>query len=201
MAPGPDRAGGERSASGAQLLGDLLGDVGQIALEVVLLLSHLRQRGVLLAAAPWRAPSVRFWRFARVASSSCLARRDLVAGRADRVDGDLHLVAQAAHPGDDVVVLVLQRLQVLGPRQQVVEPVGLEQDGDQVRLVRLVDRDEPLLEDLDRQAETLLQVVEPRLRLLELGLLLGELRGDRRPPGSAARRPDSSAARAGRTRG
>ena len=58
--------------------------------------------------------------------------------------------------------------------------MGLEEHGDQVGLVRLVDRDEPLLEDLDRLTEPLLQMVEPRLRLFELCLLLSELRRDRR---------------------
>ena len=108
-----------------------------------------------------------------------LARGDLVARRPDGVDGDLHLVPQLADAGDDVVVLVLERPHVLGPRHEVVEAVRLEQHRDQVRLVRLVDRDQALLEDLDRLAQALLQHVEPGLGLIELRLLLSQLRGHR----------------------
>ena len=169
---------GSAPAAGAELLGDLLGDVVEVALEVVLLLPHLRQRGVLLA--PGRGELARS---AAAASPGrlelLLAGRDLVAGRADGVDGHLHLVAELAHPGDDVVVLVLQRPQVLGAGQQVVEAVRLKQDGDQVRLVRLVDRDQPLLEDLDRPRRRCFRCIEPGLRLIQLGLLLRELGGDR----------------------
>ncbi len=54
-------------------------------------------------------------------------------------------------------------------------------------LAGLVDRDEPLLEDPDRFAETLLEVVEARLRLLQLGLLLAQLGGDGGPAVSQRR--------------
>jgi hypothetical protein len=63
-----------------------------------------------------------------------LAGGDLVAGSPDRVDGDLHFVPKLADAGDDVVVLVLKGLEVLRPRQQVIESVGLQQHRDQVGL-------------------------------------------------------------------
>ena len=60
---------------------------------------------------------------------------------------------------------MLERLEVLGARQQVVEAVRLQEHRDQVRLAGLVDRDEPLLEDLDRLVEALLRgSIEPGLR-------------------------------------
>ena len=109
-----------------------------------------------------------------------LVRGDLIAGGAHRIDRHLHLVAQVAYAGDDVVVLVLKGPHVLGARQQVVETVGLQQDGDEVRLVGLVDRDQPLLENLDRSAKPGLQMSELSPRRLELRLLLLKLRGDER---------------------
>ena len=184
-----------------QLLGDLLRDIGEVALEVVLLLSHLRQRGVLLATGgcellrplPQRQPG---------RLELLLSRRDLVAGRAHGVDGDLHLVAESRAPWRRCRCPGSEASRMYWVRAtQVVEAVGLEEHGDQVGLVRLVDRDEPLLEDLDRLTEPLLQMIEPRLRLFELCLLLRELRRDRRPPASGDRRPRPSGGRAEPTRG
>jgi hypothetical protein len=103
-----------------------------------------------------------------------LAGRDLVPRRPHPVHGHLHLVAQAANAGDDVVVLILEGPLVLRPRDQVVEAFGLEENGDQVGLVGLVDGDEAFLQDLDRLAQALLQIREPRLRLRELRLLQGK---------------------------
>jgi hypothetical protein len=48
------------------------------------------------------------------------------------------------------------------------------------RLVGFVDGDEPLLEDLDGLTQSLLEVLEARLRAIELRLLLPKLSGDDR---------------------
>lgn len=108
-----------------------------------------------------------------------LALRDLVAGRPDGLDGAPHLVAQLAHPVDDRGILTLEPLQVLGALEHVIEAVGLEHDGEQVRLARLVDRDEPVFEDLDRALEAAAQLDQPGAGALELGLLRRELAGQR----------------------
>jgi hypothetical protein len=181
VAPGPDRAGRQGPSAGSELLSDLLGDLGEVSLEVVLLLADREQRCVLLlpclsqlGGAPLELHPRR--------RELLLARGDLVARRPDGVDGDLHLVPQLADAADDVVVLALERPHVLGPRHEVVEAVRLEQHRDQVRLIRLVDRDQALLEDPDRLAEALLQHVEPGLGPIELRLLLSQLRSRRGLP-------------------
>jgi hypothetical protein len=69
---------------------------------------------------------------------------------------------------------------VFGAGEQVVEPVRLEDHGDQVGLIRYIDRHEPVLQQRDRLPKPLSQVVEASLCLVELGLLLGEFGGRHR---------------------
>src|SRR4029450_7586932 len=114
----------------SKLLGDLLGDVGEIPLEVVLLLANPQQGGVLLA--PRRGELLGPLAQRKPGRLELLLPRcDLVAGGTDRVDGELHLVAEAPDPGDDVVVLILKGPHVRGAGEQVIEAVGLEKHRDQ----------------------------------------------------------------------
>ena len=109
-------------------------------------------------------------------------RLDPVVGRLQLVDQGGDLIAQAADPGDHLVVVALDVVQVLGARQQVRPVGGAHDHGGHVGVVRLVDVDEQLLERADRRLQLRpdprqlgLLGIELGGRLLELGLLRRQL--------------------------
>jgi hypothetical protein len=74
---------------------------------------------------------------------------DLVARGADPQNDVLGLVAQRTHAVDDVGVLLLDPLQVLEALHQVRESLRLEQHGQHVGSVCLVDLDEAVAEHVE----------------------------------------------------
>ena len=81
----------------------------------------------------------------------------------------------AADAVDDPLVLLGHALHELGPLQQVGEAVGLEDHGDDVRLVGLVALDEPVAERGARLGEPRAQADEADALLAQLVLQPGEL--------------------------
>ncbi|UJA21503.1 hypothetical protein HJD18_15640 [Thermoleophilia bacterium SCSIO 60948] len=107
-----------------------------------------------------------------------LAGGDLVAGRADPLDRLGGLATQVVDAREDRIVLVGDLLQVVVALHHVVEAVGLEDHGDRVRLIGLVDLDEALSKRLAGDGEALLEPLEAGLLGLELGPYLGEAISD-----------------------
>ena len=108
--------------------------------------------------------------------------QDPVVGRLQLVDEGGDLIAQAADPGDDLVVVLLDVVDVLGAGEQIRPARRLHHDRRHVRVVRLVHVHEQLLERRDRRLQLRphasqlgLLGVELRCRLVELRLLLLEL--------------------------
>jgi hypothetical protein len=62
----------------------------------------------------------------------------------------------------------VQRLQVVGAGGEIVEAVGVEQDGDRVGCVALVDRDQALVELLDGGGVFGAKLIESALGRIEL---------------------------------
>ena len=102
---------------------------------------------------------------------------DLVAGTLDRVLGLLQaqvdrflLVAEAADPVDDVLVAVLDLREVLGALEQVPVVLRGHHEFGEVGVTRKVDRDEALLQDLDRAMEPRGEDVQFLVGLVDFGL-------------------------------
>ena len=96
-------------------------------------------------------------------------------------------------------VLLLDSLQVLVALEQVVEAVGLEDHGEHVGLVGLVDRDQPLAQHLERAAQVRLRARRARCFSARAAPCTSvELLPRRSPRGCAARRPRRRAGRSGR---
>ena len=74
------------------------------------------------------------------------------------------LLAERLDPVGDLRVGFVERAQVLGAGLQVVEAVGLKDDGEVVLLTGLVDVDETIREHVDGALVTGLDLLEPRLR-------------------------------------
>ena len=111
-----------------------------------------------------------------------LLRGDLVPRRphlGDRVPG---LVAQLSDALGDRGVLVLDRGAGTRSGWQIVESLRIQDHGERVGLARLIDRDQPLAEHLERALQADSQHLEPTLGLLELGLGLVEPSLDDRLP-------------------
>ena len=168
------------------------GMFGEVALDLPLLLEQRVEDALARRCARRPAGTAAAWIWACSAGELPLLGGDLVArgldpvvGRLELVDEGGDLVAQAADPGDDLVVVVLDVVEVLGPGEQVRPVGGAHDDRGHVRLVRLVDVDQQLLERGDRRLQL---GADPR----ELRLLGVELR---RSPGRA--RPASARAPAG----
>ena len=79
----------------------------------------------------------------------------------------LRLVAEAAHLVGDLAVLVRDPLQELGALEQVAEAVGLEDHGQRVGRVRLVDLNEPPCQHGARGGQPASEPLEPVARGLE----------------------------------
>jgi glycosyltransferase involved in cell wall biosynthesis len=90
----------------------------------------------------------------------------LELGELDRLFA--RLVAQGAHAMGDGPVLLGDALEELGPLEQVAEPVGLQDHGQGVGAVRLVDLDEAGGQHVARGLELAAQALEAVTRLLEL---------------------------------
>ena len=171
----PDRAAGDALRGERGLHARLLGlERAQVALERNAAVAHRGERAALVC--PRRGELV-----AR-GDELALGGGDLVALRQDPLGGELllllelgeldglvvGLVAQVAHPVGDLAVLLGDALEELGPLEQVAEPVRLEDDGQGVRAVRLVDLDEPGGQHAAGGVELAAQPLEPVARLLEL---------------------------------
>ncbi len=137
--------------------------------------SHGLVQGLLAALA--RRRKARLSRLELLAGPGELgpARGDGVAGGPDPGDGLPGVISKVADAVDDLGVLRLDRLEVLEAAERVVEPVGVEDDGDRARVVGLVDGDEALLQRLHRAGQALAQDLQLGGRLLELSFGLVEL--------------------------
>src|SRR4051794_6103614 len=174
-AAAPDRAGVERRATlgGTQLRLDLRLQLREVALELLARRLDVRERGA--------APIARALELDAVRHELALHRDDLVAARFDRYGGGLLLAPQLAellrllgrerleraHARDDLVVLVGDPVEELGPLEQVCKAVRLEHDGQGIGLAVLVHLDEALRQRLLGPAQIDLQPRQPVLRLLE----------------------------------
>ena len=146
------------------------------------LLAHLRRARRACRPAPRRAGRARPRAGSRRPRSG-RAREDALGGEllllleVGELDGlVLRLVAQPAHAVGDLAVLVRDPLEELGALEQVAEAVGLQDHGDDVGRVGLVDLDEPVGQHVARGGELATEPLEAVARLLEPVADLEQLR-------------------------
>ena len=163
----------ERALDGGLYASLLPLERGEVALEAHTAVAHLCERAALVRAGRGelvaRAHELVLHGGDLVALAQDPLGRELLALlEVGELDGlVLRLVAQAAHAVGDLAVLVRDAVEELGALEQVAEAVGLEDHGEGVGRVGLVDLHEPRGQHPARRDELAAQPLQPVARRLE----------------------------------